>query len=312
MIIRSLSLLASLICSAAALAAPEVLRTNDIEYANVAGTPLALDLYQADGAAGSPLLIWVHGGRWEVGSKDPMPLTALVERGYAIASLDFRPASAARFPGQIHDIKAAIRFLRSQASRYGYDAARIGILGASSGAHLAALVGTTNGHPELEGTLGANLDQSSSVQAIVSYFGASNLTTILAQSTPFGFGIRKPSLEVLLGGAPDQVEPLAKLASPVFHVDAADPPLLLLHGDQDPQMPINQSHELQGVYEEHGIDTHFAVVHGAAHGGDAFFDAARVTLVGEFLDRHLRAGQAALSQNDVSATAARPPATSPR
>jgi acetyl esterase/lipase len=241
-----------------------------------------------------------------------MPLTALVERGYAIASLDFRPASAARFPGQIHDIKAAIRFLRAEAQRLGYDATRIGILGASSGAHLAALVGTTNGHRELEGTLGANLDESSSVQAIVSYFGASNLTTILQQSTPFGVGIRKPSLEVLLGGAPDQVAPLAKLASPVFHVDASDPPLLLLHGDQDPQMPINQSHELQGVYEAHGIDSHFAVVHGAAHGGDAFFDAERVALVGEFLDRQLRPGKETLSQNDLSAPVARPSATSAR
>jgi acetyl esterase/lipase len=266
----------------------EPTRINDIEYARVAGTPLLLDLYRPDGGSAAPLLVWVHGGRWEVGSKEQMPLEALVERGFAIASLDFQPASAAPFPGQIHEIKAALRFLRAEAGRYGYDARRIGILGASSGGHLAALVGTTNGHPELEGTLGEHTAESSAVHAIVSYFGASNLTTILAQSTPFGLGIRVPALQTLLGAPPERNESLARLASPVFHVDPADPPLMLLHGDQDPQMPINQSHELEGAYERHGLVAPFVVVHGAAHGGDAFFDAERMNAVAEFLHAHLR------------------------
>jgi acetyl esterase/lipase len=270
----------------AATAATEL--TADIEYAEVAGQALQLDLYQPEGRRGAPLLIWVHGGAWQAGSKAPMPLGALVERGYAVASLDFRPASAAPFPGQVHDIKAAIRFLRASAERYGYDARRIAILGASSGAHLAALVGTTNGVAELEGSLGTHRDASSSVQAIVSYFGASNLTTILAQSTPFGLGVRKPALERLLGALPEANAEVAKLASPVFHVDAADPPLLLLHGDQDPQMPINQSHELQGAYERAHLEASLIVVHGAAHGGDQFFAPDNVARVAEFLDAHLR------------------------
>ena len=266
---------------------PTIKTTNDIEYARVAGQPLKLDLYQpATGAA--PLLVWVHGGAWEAGSKSPMPLTGLVEHGYAVASLDFHPASAARFPGQVHEIKAAIRFLRASARRYGYDARRIGILGASSGGHLAALVGTTNGQAELEGALGDHPSESSAVQAIVSYFGASNLTTILAQSTPFGLGIRKPALQRLLGAQPEENEATAKLASPVFQVDASDPPLLMLHGDQDPQMPINQSHELQGQYESHGLESHLIVVHGAAHGGDVFFAPQNTERVAAFLDAHLR------------------------
>jgi acetyl esterase/lipase len=273
-------------------AAPAIKTTADIEYARVSGQPLKLDLYQpATGDA--PLLVWVHGGGWEAGSKTPMPLTGLVERGYAIASLDFHPASAARFPGQVHEIKAAIRFLRASAARYGYDARRIGILGASSGGHLAALVGTTNGLAELEGTLGDHPNESSAVQAIVSYFGASNLTTILAQSTPFGLGIRKPALQRLLGGQPDETEAVARLASPVFQVDGSDPPLLLLHGDQDPQMPINQSHELQGQYEMHGLESHFIVVHGAAHGGNVFFAPQNTEQVAAFLDAHLRTQQSA-------------------
>jgi acetyl esterase/lipase len=286
--LRTTGLLASLLCGASTLADAIVLRTNDVEYARVDGQPLLLDLYRLEGGSAEPLLIWIHGGRWEVGSKEQMPVAALVEHGFALASLDFRPASAARFPGQIHDIKAAIRFLRAQAGSYGFDASRIGILGASSGGHLAALVGTTNNHGELEGTLGSHADQSSSVQAIVSYFGASNLTTILRQSTPFGLGVRTPALQTLLGGLPEETAALARLASPVFHVDATDPPLLILHGDQDPQMPINQSHELEGAYRSSGAVAQFAVVHGAGHGGDAFFDAARLALVAEFLDRYLR------------------------
>jgi acetyl esterase/lipase len=277
----------SLTAAAGAAAAAPVVEA-DIEYAVVAGEPLRLDLHKPSTVTGAPLLVYLHGGGWEAGSKAQMPLAAIVERGYVVASVDFRPASKAPFPGQVHEIKAAIRFLRANAGHYGYDADRIGILGASSGGHLAALVGTTNGHAELEGTLGAHTSESSAVQAIVSYFGASNLTTILAQSTPFGLGIREPALKRLLGALPKENESVAKLASPVFQVDRSDPPLFMLHGDQDPQMPINQSHELQGAYEQQGLDGEFIVVHGAAHGGDAFYSPANVERVAAFLDAHLR------------------------
>ncbi len=283
-----LSAATALACAAGPVAADTAVKTtNDIEYARVADQPLRLDLYEP-AAAKPPLLVWVHGGGWERGSKTPMPLTGLLERGYAVASLDFQPASAARFPGQVHEIKAAIRFLRAAAPRYGYDARRIGILGASSGGHLAALVGTSNGQADLEGTLGDYPNESSAVQAIVSYFGASNLTTILAQSTPFGLGIRKPALKALLGALPEEDEAIARLASPVFRVDASDPPLLLLHGDQDPQMPINQSHELQGQYERTGLQAELIVVHGAAHGGEDFYSPQNTNRVAVFLDAHLR------------------------
>jgi acetyl esterase/lipase len=262
-------------------------KSADIEYARVGDHSLKLDLYEPS-AAGAPLLVWVHGGAWERGSKEPLQVDRLLDHGFAIASVDFRPASAAPFPAQVHELKAAVRFLRAQAGRYGYDASRIGMLGASSGGHLAALVGTSNGDADLEGALGEHLEVSSTVHAIVSYFGASNLLTILDQSTPFGLGVRTPALERLLGALPKDAEALARRASPVFHVDASDPPLLLLHGDQDPQMPINQSHELEGAYEKAGLETELIVVHGAAHGGDAFFDEERTERVAAFLDEHLR------------------------
>jgi acetyl esterase/lipase len=270
---------------AASPAAPSL--EADIPYAtNGDGEPLRLDLYLPE-SGGAPLLVWIHGGAWERGNKSDMPLEPFIERGFAVASLDFSPASKARFPGQVHEIKAAIRFLRAQARRYGYDAGRIGVLGASSGAHLAAVVGTTNGNAELEGTLGDYRTESSEVHAIVSYFAAANLTTILAQSTPFGLNIREPALVRLLGAPPKDAETLARLASPVFQVDGRDPPLLLLHGDQDPQMPINQSHELEGAYERAGLEVDFIVVHGAAHGGDAFYSPANVERVAAFLRTHL-------------------------
>lgn len=270
----------------AALGAPTV--RADVAYAtSAAGEPLRLDLYLPE-QAGAPLLVWIHGGAWENGNKSAMPLEPLIERGFAVASLDFSPASKAKFPGQVHEIKAGIRFLRAQANRYGYDAGRIAILGASSGGHLAAVVGTSNGEAELEGTLGDHRGESSQVHAIVSYFPATNLTTILTQSTPFGLRIREPAVTRLLGAAPADAEPLARLASPVYQVDRTDPPLLLLHGDQDPQMPINQSHELEGAYAKAGADAELIVVHGAAHGGDAFYSPENVQRVEAFLRAQLR------------------------
>jgi len=267
------------VASAQALEQPK-----DLVYARIDGKSLALDLYLPTGVQAPPLLVWVHGGAWTTGSKASVPPVFLAN-GFAVASVDFRQSTEARFPAQVHDIKAAIRYLRANAPAYGYRADKIAIAGDSSGGHLAALVGVTNDHRELEGTVGDNPKQSSSIQAIVSYYGASDLRTILAQSTPFGLNMRRPALERLLGALPDQVPELAALASPVSHVDAQDPPLMLLHGDHDPQMPINQAHELQGAYEKLGLDVTFVVVHGAGHGGAVFYSPSYLKPVLEFLTR---------------------------
>jgi acetyl esterase/lipase len=217
-----------------------------------------------------------------------MPLGGLVDAGYTVASVDYRLSPVAPFPAQVHDIKAAIRFLRAQSVVYGYRADRIAIAGSSAGGHLAALVGTTNGNSELEGAVGEHLDQSSNVQAIVDFFGPTNFMTILPQSTPHGLGVRIPALQLLLQGQPEDNPELAKLASPVEQVDAKDPPLLLIHGDQDPQVPINQSHELEGKYKQLNLPVRFEVVHGGAHGGEGFYDDKIVKIVEEFLATNLR------------------------
>jgi len=261
----------------------------DIPYAKVCSEQLLLDLYLPEHTQQrAPLIVYVHGGAWRAGDKGRMPLKRLVEKGFAVASVDYRLTPVAPFPAQVHDIKAAIRFLRAKQDGYGYDASRIALAGSSAGGHLAALTGVTNGHEQLEGHEGNYLSEPSHVQAIVSFYGASNLLTILKQSTPHGLSVRIPALQLLLGAQPDQRPDLAKLASPVFHVDEGDPPLLLIHGDQDPQMPINQSHELHGRYKSLGLPVRFEVVHGAAHGGERFYDPQRTSLVASFLEEHLR------------------------
>lgn len=267
----------------AAMAEPTV--TRDLEYATVDGHRLLLDLYQPTGVKNSPLIVWVHGGAWRAGSKNSVPIIELVNRGYTIASVDYRLSPVARFPAQVHDIKAAIRFLRAKSSDYGYDTKNIAIAGSSAGGHLVALVGVTNGNADLEGKVGTHRDQSSSVQAIVDYYGPTNFLTILPQSTPHGLGVRVPAIQLLLGSQPEDNVPLSKLASPVFHVDKNDPPLLLVHGDQDPQVPINQSHELHGKYKELNLPVQFHVIHGGAHGGKEFYDALRLDLIVKFLNR---------------------------
>lgn len=254
----------------------------DLVYAKVDGKELKLDLYIPEKPIADGLLVWVHGGAWRSGTKDGVP-RVFPENGIPTASIEFRQSTEARFPAQVHDIKAAIRFLRAKASAYGCDAGRIVIAGSSSGGHLAAMVGVTNGQAELEGKVGEYLKESSDVQGILDYFGASNLNTILQQSTPFGLNVRKPALELLLGSLPEQNTTLATLASPVGHVDKNDPPLLIFHGDQDPQMPINQSHELTGAYKKENSNVQFDVVYGAAHGGDAFYTGERLKLALDFV-----------------------------
>lgn len=117
--------------------------TKNIEYANADGKHLLLDLYVPAAVKNPYLVVWVHGGAWSSGSKESPPL-GLLAAGYTLASVNYRLSGEATFPAPIHDIKAAIRFLRGNAKKYGYRADKIIIWGSSAGGHLAALVGTTN------------------------------------------------------------------------------------------------------------------------------------------------------------------------
>ena len=254
----------------------------DVTYASINGRKLALDLYIPSTVKNPYLVVWVHGGAWHSGTKDNPP-DYLLKSGYAMASVEYRLSIEAPFPAMVHDIKAAIRFLRGQADHYGYRKDKIIIWGSSAGGHLAALIGTTNENPELEGTLGDYPSESSSVQAAIDFYGPTNFLTILSQSTPHGISVRAPALALLLGKPVEQAEDLAKLASPVYQVDKSDPPISIMHGDQDNQVPINQSIELKEVYDQNGLDAQFVVIHNAGHSDPLFYTDKYMNIVRSFL-----------------------------
>lgn len=263
-------------------AAPQTQKDfKDIVYAEAEGRKLLLDLYMPVNA--NPyLIVWIHGGAWHSGSKASPP-DSFVKSGYAFASVDYRLSVEAKFPAQIYDIKAAIRYLRANASKYGYRADKIVIAGSSAGAHLAVLTGVTNNDKELEGNVGTYTATSSNVQAILDYYGPTNFTTILQQSTPHGISVRGPAMALLLGKTVDNAQDMARKASPVFQIDSGDPPLLIFHGDQDIQVPINQSHELAGTYKSQNLRVQMEVVYGAGHSNTPYFESKYQNVVNAFL-----------------------------
>jgi acetyl esterase/lipase len=265
-------------------AQPKIVK--DIKYATTPEKELSLDLYMPTNAVKPALMVWIHGGAWSGGSKENPP-TEFIEHDFALASINYRLSGEAKFPAQIHDIKAAIRFLRANAKKYGFDADKIIIWGASAGGHLAALAGITNENTALEGTLGENLQTSSKVQAILDYYGPTNLTTILKQSTPHGLNVRTPALELLFGKPTKDDTTELNLASPVFHVDKNDPPLFICHGDQDIQVPINQSIELFGKYKQAGLKVEMEFIYGAGHGGKEYTNPVLIEQVLKFLKNNL-------------------------
>jgi acetyl esterase/lipase len=259
-----------------------------IPFATVEGVELKLDLHRPQDVERPLVAIYVHGGAWRAGSREDVPVAALLRHGIAIASVDYQLSIQARFPAQVHDIKAAIRFLRAKADTLRIDTERIAIIGSSAGGHLAALTGLTNDHTELEGSVGDHLDQSSRIAAIVSFYGAGNLQSILGQSTELGLTVRVPALKLLLGNLPDQASALAALASPVQHLDRKDPPLLLIHGDADPQMPYQQSLELEQACKAKGAACQLISLSGGKHGGDVFYSEQQMIRVAEFLKAALK------------------------
>lgn len=280
-----LLLLSSLVLHSRVIQAAKPTHAN-VEFARIDGQRLLLDVYQPKGGEElRPLIVWVHGGAWRAGSKESVPIERMLDHGFAIASVEYRLSPVARFPAQVHDIKAAIRFLRANAERYDLDPKRFVVAGASAGGHLAALVGLSNGVAPLEGSVGELPAISSQIQAAVSFYGASNLQTILSQSTPHGLSVRVPALKLLLGGSPAEKPDLARLASPIAHLDPRDPPLWLIHGDADPQMPIEQSRELAQAMTRMALPVRLRVISGAKHGGDIFYTDERLDeLAGELTE----------------------------
>jgi acetyl esterase/lipase len=268
------------------LYATDTIKQTNIIVGKIGSRDITADFYKLTNQKKSPLIVWVHGGAWH-GGTHLSPPKGLMAKGYALASVNFRLSTEAPFPAQIHDIKAAIRYFRSQADVYDIDPNHIIIWGSSSGGHLASLAGLTAHHSELEGELGDHKGTSSSVQGIIDYFGPTNFNTIISQSTPHGLNVRLPALAILLGGPLDKVEAKAILASPVTHVDVKDPPMFIVHGVQDIQVPPSQSLELFQACQKNGIPTQIEFIEGAGHSNAKYFSKELLEKVDIFIRKYV-------------------------
>lgn len=260
----------------------------DIEFAKIKGHSLKLDLYLPAKNERSTLVVWIHGGGWQKGSKNDCKIKWLTEHGYSIASISYRLSQVAKFPAQLHDCKGAIRWLRANASKYGYETQHIVVAGSSAGGHLAALIGTTSGNERLEGDVGGNLDQASSVSAIIDYYGATDFI-LRSKTQPSRANEVGSVVYNLLGGGADKKVELAKLASAAHHVTKDDPPLLIFHGDKDKTVLIDQSEAITKVYKSKGLSVQMNVLLDKKHGGTVFYQGENRQRVLKFLDKVLRA-----------------------
>lgn len=264
----------------------------DVRYGNDSQRGNLLDLYlPANVKSSTPLIVYIHGGGWIGGDKRSFQASELLQLGYAVASINYRLTDEATFPAQIFDCKGAIRFLRANAEAFNIDPDRIGAWGDSAGGHLAALLGTTADNKELEGNVGGNEGISSRVQAVLDWFGPSDLISIVDQldpkKLPREFSQEPTLLTRLLGGTIDDKADLARAASPLTYVGEGDAPFLILHGDQDALVPLQQSQLLHAALKEKGVESQLIVVRGAGHGGGAFLSMPNIMAMANFFATHL-------------------------
>ena len=256
----------------------------DLVYANVGGVALKLDLYlPADSTKSAPLLVWIHGGSWQMGNRAFPVADFFTNAGFALASIDYRLTGRAPFPAQIYDCKAAIRWLRANASTYGVDPNRIVAMGHSAGGHLAALLGTTPDDPRLEGSEGVT-GVSSRVEAVCDFSGPTDLLTIRSQYLHLPALFQRDPLEALLGGTVGEKAALARLASPALQVNNHACPFFIAHGDKDTVVPVQQSEELNAALTKAGISSTLHIVPG---GGHALTDPLVYALALGFLQKQM-------------------------
>jgi acetyl esterase/lipase len=233
-------------------------------YMSVPGTP-----------SPPPLVIFIHGGAWLLGHPvvtNPMyakldPLGKILRAGFAVARISYRFTSEGSFPMQLHDCKAAVRFLRNRARLFGVDPNRFAAMGDSAGGHLAALVGLTGGVAALEGEVGETMG-SSAVQAVIDWFGPSELLTMCEQAATDAMrGQDDPdSPESRLVGGPIQLRREAAIAaSPVTYVSKSAPPFHIQHGARDRLVPLAQSEGLHKALLAAGAESTLVAIEGADH-----------------------------------------------
>lgn len=231
----------------------------DVRYAAISGwRRLTFDIYMPPRKAGpKPLILYVHGGGWANSDSRhsgalanfPAVLASLAAEGFVVASVEYRHASEAPFPAQIQDVRAALRFLKANAAKYGIDPARTGVMGGSAGGHLSGLLALSCGDRSLDAAGTAAPEGSECVQAFVGWYGIYDAAA-LAASRPSG---QDGAIEKLLGCSGGC--PADKLAvfSPVTYLDRKDPPTLLIHGVEDRTVPVAQSHLLEERMKAAGV-----------------------------------------------------------
>lgn len=275
----------------------------EVTYARAIGfRPLKMDIWLPREATGpTPLVLWVHGGAFQLGDRRELPPTfapdsvfrLLNQAGIACATADYRHALESPFPAQLHDLKAAVRYLREFAAELNIDPERFGAWGESAGGHLVALLGLTGNRQDLEGGLGAQ-GHPSSVSAVVDFYGVSSLADIPPMQRPAGLfpaaltaavppGMSLQPEYMLVGGSDDR--DLLAAASPVSYVTPGAAPFLLVHGDSDGLVPHSQTELLAAALAEAGVEHDVVTIEGGDHcffGAEDRMDAILAAAVGYF------------------------------
>ncbi len=285
LILAAATLLVTPLALSAQETKPEARVERDLVFGKGGDVELKLDLALPPGEGPFPAVLCIHGGLWwNEGKRQDLHNTikALAARGYVAATVDYRLASQARYPAQIEDCKAAVRWLRANAAKYGVDPERVGALGTSSGAHLACLLGTTDAKDALEGD-GGHAKESSRVQAVVSFFGMTDLTR-----KTWGPQFEDKVLVPFLGDTFARKPELYQRASALSFVKADAPPFLFFHGDQDQVVRVSQSRVLAEKLREAGATARVEVVEGEGHGWKGDKLRASIARANLFLDEYLK------------------------
>ncbi len=240
-----------------------------------------------------PLIVHIHGGGWMGGSKYPCDVRRMTTQGYVVASIEYRFSQVAKFPAQIQDCQAAIRWLRANADRYHIDPEKVGVIGGSAGGHLSALVGVTGGKKAFD-AIGGNEDRSDAVQCVCDVFGPKNFASVMEQAESdknvkniFKFNTPGDPYSELIGA---NLSDKAKTSSvsPITYVDRNSPPILMLHGTHDALVPFAQSEEFEDAMKKNGAPVWLQKFPGGGHGGGVFGKPEVIQLIASFFDKHLK------------------------
>ena len=266
----------------------EIKVTKDVEYGNAGQRPLLLDLYApATAKAPLPAIVFIHGGSWRTGGKEDYRPYAIhfANRGFVCASVQYRLSGEAPYPAAVHDVKAAVRFLREQSKSLGIDSERIGVGGGSAGGHLAMMVGFSSDIDQLAGHSGHG-ETSSEVACVVNLYGVTDMTTPYARSVSETNSAVKDFFE---GTYQQQPERYAE-ASPLNYVTSDDPPTLILHGTADALVPINQADLLAEKLTAVGVPYIYDRLPGWPHSMDVAKPVYERCLwyMDRFFDRYLK------------------------